>query len=150
MASSSLTHWESAPIFWPLPLHDVPWLESWLCLSPELHLSPLSCRPMHRLPSLSSHWVSAPMPSLSQLIFAGQPPHHSSAPSPNTLHTGPCLYARIDYVHLNTITHGQKEQDQQNKKVCFLSHISTLVHHQRFLHCSRQRCSSFPPRCLRQ
>jgi len=82
--------------------------------------------------------------------FTGQPPHRSSAPSHNTQHTSPCSYVRIDHVYLNTITHRQKEEDQHNKKVCFLSHISSLVHRRRFSRCSRQRCSSFPPRrpCL--
>ena len=37
------------------------------------------------------------------------------------------LYIHLDHVHLNFITYRQKEEEQRNNKVSFLSHL--LIHH---------------------
>ena len=50
------------------------------------------------------------------------------------------LYVHLDHVHLNTITHRQKEEEQHNKKVCFLSHVSIRhVDSNPMLHAHREK-----------
>lgn len=50
------------------------------------------------------------------------------------------LYVHLDLVHLNTITHRQKVEDQNNKKVCSLLHVSIRhVDSNPMLHAHREK-----------